>query len=281
MAGDSPRLSSRTLGQGPDWAVWEVNCTLGPHDRPFEERHQFTSVAAVLRGTFQYRSSLGSELLYPGSFLLGNAGACFECGHEHGTGDHCMAFGFAPSLFEEIAASCGGTSKYRFKTARLPISSTMMSTLAKVETCAFGTTGQVAEEFAIGLAERVIRKTSSFVARTALPSARDLRRVTDAVRFIDEHYREPIDLARLSQVAHMSKYHFLRTFRKIVSSTPHQYLLNVRLRRSAERLSAGRQSVATVASDAGFGDLSTFYSHFRKAFGHPPHSHRVYARPSQ
>ena len=105
MAEEARTPSSRTLAQGPDWAVWEVNCTLGPQDRPFEERHEFTSIAAVLRGTFQYRSSHGTELLYPGSFLLGNAGACFECGHDHGTGDHCIAFGFAPSLFEEIAAS--------------------------------------------------------------------------------------------------------------------------------------------------------------------------------
>jgi len=212
--------------------------------------------------------------VYPGSFLLGNAGACFECGHEHGTGDQCIAFGFAPSLFEEIAASTGGASKYRFKTARSPISPVLTSSLAEVETKAFGTGGQAAEEFAIGLAERVIGKTSAFVPRADAPSARDLRRVTDALRFIDEHCREPLDLARLADVARMSKYHFLQTFRKVVASTPHQYLLMVRLRRSAAQLAAGNDPVVTVASEAGFGDLSTFYSHFRKVFGYPPLSHR-------
>jgi AraC family transcriptional regulator len=118
MPADRRKPPSHILAQGPDWAVWEVNCNLGPHDRPYEERHAFASIAAVLRGTFHYRSPHGNELLYPGSFLLGNAGACFECGHEHGTGDHCIAFGFAPALFEEIAASCGGTSRYRFKARR-------------------------------------------------------------------------------------------------------------------------------------------------------------------
>jgi AraC-like DNA-binding protein len=274
MAADATRLSSRTLAQGPDWAVWDVNCTLGPHDRPFEERHAFTSIAAVLRGTFHYRSAQGSELLYPGSFLLGNAGACFECGHEQGTGDRCIAFGFAPSLFEEIAASAGGTSKYRFRAARLPSLPATTAFHAAVETRAAATSPRAAEELAIGLAERVIRTTSAFVPRAAAPSARDLRRIADALRFIDEHYREPLDLARLAQVALMSRYHFLRTFRKVVGATPHRYLLGVRLRRSAARLASSDDPVLEVASEAGFGDLSTFYAHFRNAFGCSPQSHR-------
>ena len=275
MAADADQtLSSRTLAQGADWAVWEVNCTLGPGDRPFEERHEFTSIAAVLRGTFHYRSTHGSELLYPGSFLLGNAGACFECGHEHGTGDHCIAFGFAPSLFDEIAASAAGTSSFRFKAPRLPMSAAMTSSWSRIETKAFKAGGQAAEEWAIALAERVVRTASSFVPRADSASARDLRRVTDALRYIDERYREPLDLARLADVARMSKYHFLRTFRKVVACTPHQYLLSLRLRHSAARLATSSDDVADVAAEAGFGDLSTFYGHFRRAFGHPPNAQR-------
>ena len=270
MAEAARTPSSRTLAQGPDWAVWEVNCTLGPRDRPFEERHEFMSIAAVLRGTFQYRSSHGSELLYPGSFLLGNAGACFECGHEHGIGDRCVAFGFAPSLFEEIAASAAGSSRYRFRAVRVPMSATMTAAVADVETKASLSSGQALEECAIGLAERVIRATSAFTDASRSATARDMRRVSDAIRYIDDHYREPLDLARLADVARMSKYHFLRTFRKVVAATPHQYLLSLRLRRTAERLSKSRDSVVTVAADAGFGDLATFYAHFRRTFGHSP-----------
>jgi AraC-like DNA-binding protein len=278
MAADPPGLASRALAQGADWAVWEVNCTLGPRDRPFEERHAFTSIAAVVRGTFQYRSPQGSELLYPGSLLLGNAGTCFECGHQHGTGDRCVAFGFAPALFEEIAASAGGTSKYRFRAPRLPVSAAMTPSLAMAEASATGLQGQDAEELAIGLAERVVRATSAFVSRAGAPSARDVRRVADALRFIDAHYAEPLDLARLAEVARMSKYHFLRTFRRVVAVTPHQYVLTLRLRRSAARLSTSDEPVLAVASDAGFGDLSTFYAHFRRAFGASPQAHRRSAR---
>ena len=36
----------------------------------------------------------------PGSLLLGNEGACFECGHQHSRGDRCLAFHFSPEVFE-------------------------------------------------------------------------------------------------------------------------------------------------------------------------------------
>jgi len=80
-------LTSRMLASGPGWSVSDVTCTAGPHDRSFEERHDTASIAAVTAGTFQYRSGGGRAVLAPGVILLGNAGACFECGHELGTGD--------------------------------------------------------------------------------------------------------------------------------------------------------------------------------------------------
>ena len=43
----------------------------------------------------------------PGSLLLGNAGQCFECGHEHGIGDRCLSFSYAPDYFEKITGDLG------------------------------------------------------------------------------------------------------------------------------------------------------------------------------
>ena len=46
----------------------------GPGDRPFEEQHTAISIAVVMEGTFQYRSDCCSEVMSPGSPLLGNYG---------------------------------------------------------------------------------------------------------------------------------------------------------------------------------------------------------------
>jgi AraC family transcriptional regulator len=77
-------LTSLLLASGTGWRVDDVVCSSGPHDRPFEERHDAVCVAAVTHGTFQYRSTLGSAVLAPGALLLGNQHHSFECSHEHG-----------------------------------------------------------------------------------------------------------------------------------------------------------------------------------------------------
>jgi AraC-like DNA-binding protein len=70
----------------PDWRAVEVTCRAGPGDAPYEERHDWASVAGVMSGAFTYRSDTGRALLTPGSLLLGNVGTCFACSHEHGAG---------------------------------------------------------------------------------------------------------------------------------------------------------------------------------------------------
>src|ERR1700759_5156802 len=97
-------LSSQLLALGTGWRVSDVVCTAGPQDRPFEERHEWMTIALVTRGTFNYRSTHGSAVLVPGSLLLGNLGACFECGHEHSAGARCLSFQCCPAVFGLVPA---------------------------------------------------------------------------------------------------------------------------------------------------------------------------------
>jgi len=39
--------------------------------------------------------------------MLGNRGLRYECGHEHGEGDRCVSFWYAPEYFERLAADAG------------------------------------------------------------------------------------------------------------------------------------------------------------------------------
>jgi AraC family transcriptional regulator len=113
-------LVSHVLAEGEGWRVSDVVCHSGPEHAPFEEQHERFSIAAVIEGSFQYRSSNGRALLYPGALLLGNAGTCFACGHAHGSGDRCIAFHFAPAFFEEISATAAGSARFRFTVSMLP-----------------------------------------------------------------------------------------------------------------------------------------------------------------
>lgn len=260
----------RIIAQGPEWGIYDITCKAGPHDRPYEERHEGTTIAAVVGGSFTYRSDGGRTLLYPGAFLLGNAGKCFECGHDHSTGDRCIAFNFSPALFAEVSASAAGTSRYAFPAATLPISKSLTALVVKTERIDSGMSPDAAGEVVTHVAETVIAAMSGHVARPSRTSGRDERRITDALKHIEMHAASPLELGTLANLVCMSRYHFLRVFRQVVGMTPYQYLLSVRMRRAAARLAGTTESVASIAYDAGFGDLSTFNHRFRELFGMTP-----------
>jgi AraC-like DNA-binding protein len=262
------------IAAGAGWGVSEVVCRLGPEDRPFEERHGEVSIALVLAGSFRYRTQSGDALLYPGAFLLGDAGACFVCGHEHSTGDRCLAFRFAPELFAEIAASAAGSSRFRFPAAMLPANRRLALPLIEGGTRARSASRMAMEEWTIRLAETVLATLAGGARGIVEPSPKDRRRIGDAMRHIEENFGQKLDLAELARVARMSRYHFLRTFRRALGVTPYQFVLNLRMRRAAVGLCTTGAPVSEVAFDAGFGDLSTFNGRFRDVFGMSPSAFR-------
>jgi AraC family transcriptional regulator len=266
--------ASRVIAEGEGWQLDEFICRLGPEDRPFEERHETFAVAAVVEGSFQYRSEAGTALLYPGAFLLGNVGTCFECGHDHGAGDRCVSFKFSAALFEEVAASVTGSHRFRFSGAMLPASRALTAPAVAAEVKAQGTGGAAAEEFALSFLETVLATVAGTSGKGASPPPRDQRRISRVLRYIEERAAEPLDLGELADQACMSKYHFLRSFRRIVGVTPYHFLLDLRMRRAAVRLCTSKAPVASVAFDAGFGDLSTFNNRFRHVFGASPSAYR-------
>ena len=265
---------ARVIASGADWSISLVDCRAGPETPRFEERHSRYSIAAVADGFFQYRTDQGRALLHPGAVMLGNAGACFECGHDHATGDRCLAIHFAPPLFEEIAASRAGAASFRFRVAALPPLKALAPALARLSALGARKDAPGAGEAAIGVAARVIALAAGATPTDQRVSARDEKRIARVLRRIEAAPSDAHDLDALACVAAMSKYHFLRTFRKVVGVTPHQHILALRLKRAATDLKLTAAPIATIALDAGFSDLSTFNNLFRRVFGQTPGSFR-------
>jgi len=263
-------MSVQSLASGSGWSVCDVVCDHGPRDRAFVEEHAETTIATVMRGSFQYRTQAGSAMLVPGALLLGNAGSCFECGHEHAQGDRCLAFHFSPAFVESIAAGAPGVRKVRFSCASVPPASELIGLFAEAEAARDERDIAALEELATRLAAAVLTITHDRATPARRPTERDERRITSAVRRIEMQADEPLGLNTLAREAAMSPYHFLRTFRQVTGMTPHQYVLHTRLLRAAWRLRASADPIAMVAFEAGFNDLATFNRRFRRLIGATP-----------
>jgi AraC family transcriptional regulator len=268
-------LATRTLAAGDGWSMHEVVCRAGPSDRPFEERHDGFSVSAVIEGSFTYRSDAGHGLLYPGALLLGNNGSCFECGHAHGIGDRCISLNVHEEQFSEIAASAASTSRFRFSATSLPPSPRALPVIAHMEALSCAPSSLRSDELALRIIERVIAAMTGDRQIPAAPTGRETRWVVEAIRLVESDVARPLELKAMAAVAGMSKYHFLRVFRRLTGVTPHQYVISARLRRAALALASSRRPVIAVALDSGFADLSTFNKTFRAAFGLTPTQYRA------
>ncbi len=97
-----------------------------------------------------------------------------------------------------------------------------------------------------------------------------LRKVMLGKNLIEQHYREPWDIADVAKLCCMSEYHFFRIFKKAFGISPYQYLIDVRLNWAFQQIKQQQQSISFIAHETGFADLSSFSKAFSKKFGFPP-----------
>jgi AraC family transcriptional regulator len=258
-----------------DWSMAEYVCSAGPGGRNFEERHETFTIAAVVEGTFHYKTDTGTALMHPGSWLLGNHAECFVCGHDHSRGDRCIAVHISPQYFAEVSSSHGGTARFRFASPVLPAKARGLSLLARARSIAAHSDGLEIDEAVTGIIEMVVGQTSGEQPMRQQVSARDERRISGVLHHLEDRFTDVLNLDDLSSQAAMSKYHFLRTFRSVVGRSPHQYLLDLRLQHVAHRMTNSADTITHIALSCGFGDLSTFVSHFKRQYGESPSRFRA------
>ncbi|HEY3504135.1 MAG TPA: AraC family transcriptional regulator [Actinocatenispora sp.] len=97
---------------------------------------------------------------------------------------------------------------------------------------------------------------------------------------MDRAYAEPLDVATLARIAHVSEAHFTRTFRATFGETPHRYLQRRRIERAMFLLRETGRSATDICYEVGFGSLGTFSRTFRAIVGVPPRDYRRSASPA-
>jgi AraC family transcriptional regulator len=99
-----------------------------------------------------------------------------------------------------------------------------------------------------------------------LPRAKLVR----ALEYIQDQLDTDLTVSGIAQAVGMSPYHFTRLFKESTGQSPHQYVVDARVRKAKELLTTGKFTISEAASHLGFADQSHLTRHFKRVFGLPP-----------
>jgi AraC-like DNA-binding protein len=101
--------------------------------------------------------------------------------------------------------------------------------------------------------------------------------VRRAMRFMENHYAQPVTVARVAAHAGRSSQHLSALFRQHAGTTVHEYLVRVRLRHAIRLIRKGVK-IEAVSLMVGYRSKKNFYRHFKTHLGATPSAYRTASR---
>ena len=98
--------------------------------------------------------------------------------------------------------------------------------------------------------------------------------VEQTVKLIHKRYSEPLTIEDMMDGIPLSKYHFIRVFKRIMGTTPYNYLTNFRINSAKIFLRTTDMPISEIADKCGFSDTSSFISQFKRHINQKPLQYR-------
>lgn len=96
------------------------------------------------------------------------------------------------------------------------------------------------------------------------------KKIDPALRYIEEHLEEEMDIGALAKRCLMSETHFRRVFKEYMKISPLTYLNSKRVSRACSLLNATDDSIYNISIKCGFNSLITMNRNFEKFLGVTP-----------
>ncbi|WP_282124942.1 helix-turn-helix domain-containing protein [Marinifilum flexuosum] len=91
--------------------------------------------------------------------------------------------------------------------------------------------------------------------------------------YMDNNYKENLNLELFSRIRFVSKYHLLRLFKRYYGQTPNQYLMDKRIEKAKLCIKNGL-SISETCYEVGFESVSSFSSLFKRKTGFTPRAYQ-------
>lgn len=103
---------------------------------------------------------------------------------------------------------------------------------------------------------------------------KSLERLKIILKYVEEHYMEPISIEDMAKLTNYSSSHFMKFFKTHMNTSFIEYLNDYRLTIASRLLTSTDDSILNIASMSGFDNLSYFNRLFKRKFHTTPKKYR-------
>jgi AraC-like DNA-binding protein len=125
----------------------------------------------------------------------------------------------------------------------------------------------------------ILENLQDRVCDTELVQNKDAVRIKQMLGFIHARYAEPLTVSQIAAASSISESECYRCFRKVLDTSPIDYLLQYRIRAAAGLLSGSDMSVSDICFATGFNSPSYFAKVFRQELLVSPRKYRATHQP--
>lgn len=104
--------------------------------------------------------------------------------------------------------------------------------------------------------------------------SKSLDRLKEILKYVESRYNEKIPISDAARICGFSESHFMKFFRSSMGISFTDYLNEYRLTMAARMLLSSSDSIAAIAGETGFENLSYFNRRFKKKYGCTPSEFR-------
>ncbi|MGZ5134398.1 MAG: helix-turn-helix transcriptional regulator, partial [Flavitalea sp.] len=210
--------------------------------------------------------------------LITKPGYGYTVTHTHTVPDECTIFEFSRDFYDELQAHFNRTSFF----FNNELHSTLIKTNAELEFLHYniiqlalvqGGSKLEIDQLVMEMIEKVLMCINEYHPDEKINGRlkkNHLITIERAKEFITQEFANDISLMDIAAYCHVSPFHFSRIFKIFTSYSPHQFLLNIRLKNAELLLKNTSLPVADVAFSSGFNSIQYFTTAFRQKYNCPP-----------
>jgi AraC family transcriptional regulator len=270
-----------TLFQSDFYCIRDFKCRCVDCKTSKPEYSNSFCISFVRKGNFLFNIFRHILDSYNGCVLITKPGYEHTVTHAHSVPDECTIFDFKNDFYRSVLDRYG---KARFFEDN-DLHSTLIKTSGETEFLHFYILQLIrqrravklqADNLVVELINRVLNGIAEYKPENIDPRLKKnhLTTIELAKQYMTDNFTEDISLMEVAGHCHVSPFHFSRIFKTFTSSSPHQFLLAIRLKHAELLLLDTSMPVADIAFSSGFNSLEHFTAAFRQKYASPPGKYR-------